>query len=184
MLRCPRCRLVFADYTGCAALKCQHEDFAGRKIGGCNAAFCALCQLDCGNDAHRHVANCPLNTTGGVHIAADVFQRVVQGERRRKLPEYWGTLKPQVQVELAANAGIRQVFVELGLPPPLSPPGYAAAAGGRSGGGAAVVLWAAEVAQLRGLFPGVGVELVRVAVEENGGDVDAAAGLLAAAAGD
>ena len=41
---------------------------------------------------------------------------------------------------------------------------------------------AAEVAQLRALFPGVAAAQVRMAVEENGGDVNAAAGMLMAVA--
>ena len=56
-LCCPRCRQVFAEYDGCAALTCG-------KVG-CNAAFCALCLTDTGVDAHAHVKTCRLNPQKG-----------------------------------------------------------------------------------------------------------------------
>ena len=57
-LKCPRCK-GFLDYNGCAALTCSGE-------GGCGAHFCALCQIDCGADAHSHVKECALYTTWGI----------------------------------------------------------------------------------------------------------------------
>lgn len=39
-----RCKLVFVDFSNCAALTCANAD--------CGAAFCAWCQKDCGDDAH------------------------------------------------------------------------------------------------------------------------------------
>ena len=45
-LKCPRCAFKFDDYQGCNALQC----------GKCGAGFCAECLSDCGQDAHRHVA--------------------------------------------------------------------------------------------------------------------------------
>ena len=45
-LRCPSCRTVFIDYTGCDALTCS----------SCGIAFCALCLVACGADAHPHLA--------------------------------------------------------------------------------------------------------------------------------
>ena len=61
-LRCPRCRQVFADYEGCAALTCAKS--------GCNAQFCALCLVDTNGDAHEHVKNCRLNPQkGGYHVS-------------------------------------------------------------------------------------------------------------------
>ncbi|GFH53878.1 hypothetical protein CTEN210_10354 [Chaetoceros tenuissimus] len=46
-LKCPRCSTVFHDYDGCNALKCR--------VDSCNAAFCAICLHDCGDNAHPHV---------------------------------------------------------------------------------------------------------------------------------
>ena len=51
-LRCPRCALPFAEYSGCNALKC--EDAVGAVQGGCGAGFCGLCLADCGTNAHDH----------------------------------------------------------------------------------------------------------------------------------
>ena len=46
-LKCPRCSAVFHDYDGCNALTCG--------VKSCNAAFCAICLQDCGDNAHPHV---------------------------------------------------------------------------------------------------------------------------------
>ncbi|KAJ1474859.1 hypothetical protein T484DRAFT_1830790 [Baffinella frigidus] len=45
--KCPRCRTAFLDFEGCCALKCG---------------------VDCGADAHRHVASCAAKPAG-----ADVY---------------------------------------------------------------------------------------------------------------
>lgn len=45
-MKCPRCNTVFYDYDGYNALRCGSGD--------CGAAFCAICLLDCGQDAHVH----------------------------------------------------------------------------------------------------------------------------------
>jgi hypothetical protein len=49
-LKCPRCLAVFSDFEGCFALTCNDH---------CRAAFCGWCLMDCGEDAHAHVARCP-----------------------------------------------------------------------------------------------------------------------------
>ncbi len=54
-LQCPRCHTVFVDFEGCFALTCSKPN--------CQAGFCAWCLQDCDADAHRHVANCPENST-------------------------------------------------------------------------------------------------------------------------
>lgn len=51
-LKCPRCKTPFFDFDGCCALTCCNES--------CRAGFCALCQEDCGDDAHSHVRTCRL----------------------------------------------------------------------------------------------------------------------------
>ena len=65
-LRCPRCKIAFIDYTGCAALTC----------GCCHAGFCAMCLKDCGGeDVHRHVVQCPENRTRQIFITLVDFNR-------------------------------------------------------------------------------------------------------------
>ena len=46
-LSCPQCHQAFLDYNGCMALTCSRA--------GCGCGFCAICQADCGKDAHGHV---------------------------------------------------------------------------------------------------------------------------------
>ncbi|MFO0004473.1 MAG: hypothetical protein ACK559_25430, partial [bacterium] len=45
-LKCPRagCGQAFVDFTGCLALTCKR----------CGCGFCAICQADCGTNAHDH----------------------------------------------------------------------------------------------------------------------------------
>ncbi len=72
-LRCPGCKCAFIDYVGCAALTCSK----------CNAHFCALCLIDCGADAHAHVAHCIDNPTpGNVFISQEQFNK--QHSKRRE----------------------------------------------------------------------------------------------------
>ena len=54
-LKCPRCGQAFLDFDGCFALTCSR----------CGCGFCGWCLHDCGDDAHRHVANCAFNLAGG-----------------------------------------------------------------------------------------------------------------------
>jgi len=72
-LRCPRCKLAFIDYSGCAALTCAK----------CKAGFCALCLKDCGHDAHQHVVNCPENIYKNVFVTEEQFNRI-NSKRREK----------------------------------------------------------------------------------------------------
>jgi phage FluMu protein Com len=46
-MKCPRCKQVFDDYSGCNALTCSNPS--------CRAQFCAVCLEDCQTDAHPHV---------------------------------------------------------------------------------------------------------------------------------
>jgi len=43
-LKCPRCPHGLASYNGCNCLRCET----------CGCAFCGLCLIDCGSDAHVH----------------------------------------------------------------------------------------------------------------------------------
>ena len=152
-LRCPKCRRVFAQYTGCAALTCAYA--------GCGAHFCALCLADCGGDAHAHVRTCSLNPKQNEYYVSEAeWARIMDGQRREKLREYWAALEPEVKEALAADASINQIFRDLKLDRLL-------------GSGA----FAEQMAQLRGM--GFKDErAMRRALSETGGDVAAALGML------
>ena len=55
-MHCPRCKVAFVDFEGCMALKCG--------VPSCGCGFCAWCLADCGDDAHKHVAECPAKPEG------------------------------------------------------------------------------------------------------------------------
>ena len=63
-LRCPKCRSVFLDFTGCFALTC-HID--------CRAGFCGWCLKHFGDDAHAHVPHCPEGQ--GMHAPFAAFEK-------------------------------------------------------------------------------------------------------------
>mmetsp|Transcript_9547 Transcript_9547/g.29050 ORF Transcript_9547/g.29050 Transcript_9547/m.29050 type:complete len:1012 (-) Transcript_9547:742-3777(-) len=109
-LRCPQCRHVFGAFDGCAALRCA--------TANCGANFCAFCLADCGADAHPHVLRCRLNPNPGEFFVTEVaWARVVEGERRRKLDEFWGTLEPELKQAMAADVFVRQILRDLRLDP-------------------------------------------------------------------
>ena len=94
-LKCPAaaCRQAFFDFEGCFALKC----------GSCGSHFCAMCLEDCGKgragdaSAHRHVANCPLNTSGSVFGDEHLFESSQKARRQKLLKEYLATLPAAVR---------------------------------------------------------------------------------------
>jgi len=91
--KCPRCRTAFLDFEGCCALKCSR----------CPCQFCAWCGVDCGADAHRHVASCAAKPAG-----ADVyypgsrqdFERAQALHRAPKLETYLRTLENETRGSL------------------------------------------------------------------------------------
>lgn len=98
-LRCPRCKVAFLDYEGCAALTCSN----------CRAGFCSMCLKDCGHDAHAHVVHCPQNNTRSVYVREEVFkehhrlrQENIINKRLRELPaKTRGLLLNRINKELA-----------------------------------------------------------------------------------
>ena len=112
VLRCPKCRIAFVDYNGCAALTCS-----------CGAHFCAFCQVDCGADAHQHVANCRLNPSGGVFISHSNWKKVIDEQNRVKFMRLWKSYKPEEQTRLLQDKSVQKQFQDLKLEfPPGSRP--------------------------------------------------------------
>lgn len=82
-MKCPRCRKVFLDFTGCFALSCPE----------CGCGFCGWCLADCGKDAHAHVHQCsdgPAN--GNPYGTAEEFDGSNTRRRRRLIGDYLATL--------------------------------------------------------------------------------------------
>ena len=105
-LKCPRCDAAFLDFTGCFALTCPRD----------NAGFCAYCLADCGDDAHRHVANCPHNTAPGrgVFGNADLFTAAQRARRQRMVEEYLATLEDDdLRARVVAACAVD--FADLGI---------------------------------------------------------------------
>ena len=73
-LRCPACSVAFVDFDGCLALKCGNQR--------CGRAFCGLCLVDCGDDAHAHVRRCDLNEWNGGYFASEAQWQAVQNRRK------------------------------------------------------------------------------------------------------
>ena len=89
-MRCPRCKQAFIDYNGCMALTCSRA--------GCGCGFCALCQEDCGGDAHPHIARgCPYAERldvkkGEFFLSEEKFNVAASKFKAIKLQEYLATL--------------------------------------------------------------------------------------------
>jgi hypothetical protein len=108
-LKCPRCAMVFVDFSNCAALTCGQA--------GCGAAFCAWCQKDCGGDAHSHVAHCDAKPPG-----ADTFYdtrgefMVVQRQRQRVAIEryFQNEVKASMRARVAEAVRVVLTGAEMG----------------------------------------------------------------------
>ena len=121
-LRCPKCHAAFVDYDGCAALTCR-----------CGAHFCALCQVDCGADAHAHVPNCELNPSRSVYVSTPVWKQIVGKQNRVKLRALWNSFSENMKTQLSKNNSVRQLFQDLKIEMP------------------GIKQYGAELAQLRGM---------------------------------
>jgi len=77
---CPRCGQAFVDFTGCMALTCVRP--------GCSCAFCALCQKDCGRDAHQHVPTCPDNPLRSHFASDEQYQNLLRTRITKVLRDY------------------------------------------------------------------------------------------------
>lgn len=105
-LSCPRCRQVFDEYNGCAALTCSRP--------GCHAAFCAYCQADCGQDAHSHVRGCQESVEGGLFVRREIWEEHMKEVRKRRIEGY--LLQPDVAEHRAGILDMLNVQLrELGI---------------------------------------------------------------------
>ncbi|KAJ1474173.1 hypothetical protein T484DRAFT_1911800, partial [Baffinella frigidus] len=83
-LACPRCAQAFVDFDGCCALSCPR----------CSCSFCAYCLLDCGGDAHGHVARCQWNPRREVFSRKERFLEAQAQRRLRMLRTLLASLPP------------------------------------------------------------------------------------------
>jgi phage FluMu protein Com len=89
-LKCPRCKLVFADFEGCFALTCSSTT--------CRCGFCAWCLKDCGADAHSHVPQCPESCEPGqISSTIAAFEDHHRRRRQEKVNEKFLQEAPEVQ---------------------------------------------------------------------------------------
>jgi len=113
-LSCPRCSQAFVDFSGCMALTCSRA--------GCGCGFCALCQADCGNDAHSHVGNgCPLAKLIGVregefHLGEAEYTRAAARAREIRLQQYLESLTVEQRVEALEDCA--REIADLGIAVP------------------------------------------------------------------
>jgi len=110
LLFCPRCGQAFHNFVGCFALKCSRQT--------CQAAFCAWCLTDCGNDAHAHVKQCVLNHRDynldgfdGYYGSVEEFETVQKKRRGALLREYWNSRVTAESQEIIA--AIRNLIVPI-----------------------------------------------------------------------
>ena len=112
-LACPRCGQAFVDFSGCMALTCSRA--------GCGCGFCALCQADCGQDAHGHVGRgCPLAEQIGVrkgefHLDELEYERASRRARGLRLQQYLSTLTVAQRAEALEDCA--RELADLGIDP-------------------------------------------------------------------
>jgi len=112
-LSCPRCSQAFVDFSGCMALTCSRA--------GCGCGFCALCQADCGNDAHGHVGGgCPLADQIGVkkgefHLSEEEYSRAASRAREIRLRQYLESLTEEQRAHALEDCA--RELADLGIDP-------------------------------------------------------------------
>ena len=115
-VRCPRCRMVFDEFTGCAALTCAYK--------GCKCNFCALCLKDTGGDAHAHVKTCKLNPRRGEYfVSTEEWEAIMRERRRAEVRAYWVEMvDPSLRDELRDAPTVKQIRDDLGLDADMAQP--------------------------------------------------------------
>ena len=109
--RCPHCHRLFADYDGCAAVRCV-----------CGGVFCALCLKGFPSDAeaHAHVRSCSLHpdNSGNYFVRREHVARVWHARARHRMHILLTRVKERDGVLLAwcARRAVRRFDPEL-LPP-------------------------------------------------------------------
>jgi len=112
-LSCPRCSQAFVDFNGCMALTCSRA--------GCGCGFCALCQADCGSDAHGHVGRgCDLAPQIGVkkgefHLSEAQWKAASARARAHKLKRYLNELTEAQRREALEDCACE--IADLGIDP-------------------------------------------------------------------
>ena len=97
-LRCPHCKAVYVDFTGCMAIQCER----------CKGNFCAYChqKTESSRGAHEHVRQCLMNDTddGSYYATAeqihDAQKRYRTREIKRFLKKYKKNLQNAIVIEL------------------------------------------------------------------------------------
>ena len=106
-LRCPRCKCVWEEFSGCSAVACGNPACAP-------ANFCGWCCEDHSPDAHQHATHCQYNPhKGNVHALKAELQRAHAERRRRVTAQYLGGIG---DAELRARVGqaVERVLIEDG----------------------------------------------------------------------
>ena len=96
---------MFYDFDGCFAITCPRND--------CRAGICAWCLVDCGPDAHAHVANCPHGT--GIYGTLEAFEGHHRRRKQKKIRELFSneTLEVQKHLRHLVDKDIRDVGITL-----------------------------------------------------------------------
>jgi len=121
-MRCPRCKMAFADWDGCNAVYCTYA--------GCGCNFCPFCLKDCGggvkfgqreivragDDAvHKHIQTCKyaqgIGHANDGRVQKEVWNRIRKQRIEKCLKEKCSTVKQQQ----AVVEKLKPHFDELGL---------------------------------------------------------------------
>jgi len=121
-MRCPRCRMAFADWDGCNALYCTYA--------GCGCNFCAFCLKDCGggvkfgqneiqrrgdDEVHKHVNECKYAQGIGHGNDGRVQSQVWNQIRKDRIEESLKTMCESVAQRQKVVDNLKKQFDDLGL---------------------------------------------------------------------
>jgi hypothetical protein len=121
-MRCPRCKMAFADWDGCNALYCTYA--------GCGCNFCAFCLKDCGggvkfgqnqierrgdDEVHKHVNECKYAKGIGHGNDGRVQSQVWNQIRKERIEECLETMCETVDQRQKVVDNLKKQFDDLGL---------------------------------------------------------------------
>jgi hypothetical protein len=121
-MRCPRCKMAFADWDGCNALYCTYA--------GCGCNFCAFCLKDCGggvqhgqkeivrrgdDEVHKHVNECKYAQGIGHGNDGRVQSQVWSQIRKDRIEECLKEMCETVEERQKVVDNLKQQFDALGL---------------------------------------------------------------------
>jgi hypothetical protein len=112
-LKCPHCKLVFTDFTGCIAVECTTRDSHQGSNFGCGKYFCGLCffPTQTSSEVHSHATNCH----AGYYFPVDRIYKIQLDYKSKNVNKYLLTLSPDMKNLVRDKLLVHEPFLKIEL---------------------------------------------------------------------